>query len=308
MKSGFRLFFVLCALLVPVFQASAQQGPVLDTGSLRASMAYRVNLILSERGIGQADAITVDAITIEAVKPVTLGGMTLFAVKMSLHAEGVSSMFPQPEQMVLLTDASGSYQFGMVTDIATGDEAAMVQALELTRIAFPDHLAKPYVKGTGTKKVSIVTDPFCGYCRKAHALLMEQLAAIDTLSLIHFPLPSHLGANVAVWIMEYAREEAHELYPLVVDFAYTALRAPSGLNPIDAQREVVKQFLTKFPKLTSQSADAFFFYLKGKYEAQDMATRKELQRLQISGTPVVLIDGQTIQGYDPKAILNHLRK
>lgn len=306
MKSGIRSLVILAFLLMCVQPAYAE--PSLDRDSLRASMAHRVNLILADRGMGQTEAITLDAIRIDAVQPVVLKGMTFFAVKMSLHAGSAGGAFPQPEEMIILTDPTGSYQFGMVSDIATGDEAAMVQAAELTRFKFPENLAKPFVKGQGQKNVIMITDPFCPYCRQAYNYLMDQLKLIASFSLVHFPLPGHPGAETAAWIMEFAREEAKDLYRQIVDFAYSALRAPTGLNPIDSQRDIINQYLKKFPKLTTQPADLFYFYLKGKYEAPDLATRKELQRLRITGTPMVIIDGQVIQGFDQKEMHNRLHK
>jgi len=306
MKSVIRAFaFIGCLLML---SQTVHAQPSLNNDSLRASMAKRVNLILTERSGNQVPPIPIDAIKIDAVHPVTLGEMTLFAVKMSLNAGSASTLFPQSEEMVILTDPSGTYQLGMVTDIATGAEAAMVQASELTSIKFPKNLAKSFISGEGKRNVVMVTDPFCPYCRQAYAYLMGQRKRIDTLSLVHLPLPGHPGADTAAWIMEFAREEASDMYKQVVDFAYSELTAPSGMNPIDSQRHVIDQYLKRFPNLTSQPRDLFYFYLKGKYEPQDMATRKELQKLRINGTPAVIIDGQVIHGFDQKEIHTRLNK
>ena len=42
----------------------------------------------------------------------------------------------------------------------------------------------------------------------------------------------------------------------------------------------------------------FDFLLKGKYEAQSADTAAQLQRLQITGTPFILVDGQSVRGFD----------
>jgi glutaredoxin len=158
-----------------------------------------------------------------------------------------------------------------------------------------------------------VSDPFCPYCRQALEYLTSQLPRIANLKLVHLPLAMHPGAEAAAWIMEFAREEAADLYRQAVNFAYTDLQVPAGdngqaLHGDEAQKNVIKQFLGKFPQLTKQPLDAFLYYLKGKYEPQDLATRKTLQKLQISGTPVVIINGQPVHGFDRKEIGNRLNK
>jgi glutaredoxin len=311
MKASLRILAFLGCMMV-IFQPTAQAGQGLEEQALRAAVAKRVNLILIERG--QEAVIPVEAISIEKVQPVQVRDITLYAVKLSLRAGGnLNGIFSEPEEMIILTDESGTLQFGMVTDIATGYEAAMFQAADLTRMAFPDHLAKPYLTGQGNHEVTIVSDPFCPYCRQALEYLTSQLSRIANLKLVHLPLAMHPGAEAAVWIMEFAREEAADLYKLIVNFAYTDLQVPAGdngqaLHGDEAQKNVIKQFLGKFPQLAKQPLDAFLYYLKGKYEPQDLAARKILQKLQISGTPVVIIDGQPVHGFDQKEIGNRLNK
>ncbi len=313
MKKCARLFvFLGCLLVLSAGTAFAEQD--LDEGALRESVAARVNLILAERSPETSSPITVDAITVEQVQPVLVGKTPLYAVKVSLRAGGsAKEIFTEPEEMIILTDKSGTVQFGMVTAIATGDEAAMVQASSLTQVAFPSHLAKEFINGTGQKDVVIVTDPFCPYCRQALNFLSGKLSQIATLKLVHLPLAMHPGAEAAAWIMEFAREEAADFYRQVVGFAYDGLKAPAGEDGSpakgdDAQRDVIRQFLEKFPKLTILPLEPFLYYLKEKYEPQDHSTRQELRKLRITGTPVVVIDGQAIHGFDQKEIENRLNK
>ncbi|CAK7027338.1 MAG: hypothetical protein DELT_02628 [Desulfovibrio sp.] len=313
MKASFRVLALIgCMMLFSQTAAYAGQG--LDEHSLRASVTERVNQILMERGQGDGIIIPIEAVTIEKVQPVQVRDITLYAVKLSLKANGtVRGVFTEPEEMIVLTDETGTLQFGMVTDIATGDEVAMIQALSLTQMEFPAHLAKPFLTGTGAHDVTLVTDPFCPYCRQALDYLTAQLPLIANLKLAHLPLAMHPGADAAAWIMEFAREEAKDLYKQIVEFAYSALRTPTNsdgaaLRGDDAQKNVIQQFIRQFPKLTKQPLDAFLFYLKGKYEAQDLSTRRALQKLRISGTPVVIIDGQAVHGFDQKEIGNRLNK
>ena len=311
MKASLRvLAFFGCMMLFSQTAAFAGQG--LQEQTLRAAVTERVNMILIERG--QEAVIPIEAVSIELIQPVQVRHITLYAVKLSLKTSGsVNGVFTEPEEMIILTDGSGTLQFGMVTDIASGNEVAMVQALSLTRMAFPEHLAKPYLAGTGNHDVTLVTDPFCPYCRQALEYLTSQLPLIAQLKLVHLPLAMHPGAEAAAWVMEFAREEAKDLYKQVVNFAYTALMVPAdatgqSLHGEEAQKHVIKQFIGKFSKLTKQPLDAFTYYLKGKYEPQDLSTRKTLQKLRISGTPVVIIDGQPVHGFDQKEIGNRLNK
>lgn len=313
METSFRFLTLLgCMMLFSQTAAFASQG--LDELTLRAAVAERVNQILAERGQSHGDVITVDAITVEKVQPVQVREITLYAVKLNLKAGGsINGVFTEPEEMIILTDETGTVQFGMVTDIASGDEVAMVQAAALTQMEFPAHLAKPYLTGKGKRDVTLVTDPYCPYCRQALNYLVSQLSLIADLKLVHLPLAMHPGADAAAWIMEFAREEAKELYKQVVDFAYSGLQVPTGadgkaLHGDDALKNVIRQFLDQFPKLTKQPVDAFLYYLKGKYEPQDLSTRRILQKLRISGTPVVIIDGQTVHGFDQKEIQTRLSK
>ena len=310
MKASFLfLAFLGCMAL---FSHTASAAQEVDEQALRAAVTERVNMILAERG--QGSMIPVEAVTVEKVQPVQVRGISLYAVKLSLKASGsAKGIFPEPEEMVVLTDASGTVQFGMVTDIATGDDVAMVQAAALTRTEFPVHLAKPYLTGTGQKEVTLVTDPFCPYCRQALTFLTERLSRIANLKLVHLPLAMHPGAEAAAWVMEFAREEAKDLYQQVVGFAYSGLQTPAdadgtGLQGDAAQKHVIRQFIEQFPTLAKQPADAFLYYLKGKYEPQDISTRKILQKLRITGTPAVIIDGQAVHGFDPKELDARLGK
>lgn len=313
MKASLRvLAFFGCMMLFS--QTAVFAGEGLDELTLRAAIAERVNLILAERGQGQQGLVPVEAITVEKVQPVQVRDMALYAVKLRLNAGGaVNGVFTEPEEMIILTDVTGTVQFGMVTDIATGDEIAMVQAASLTSMAFPEHLAKPFLTGQGKRNVTVVSDPFCPYCRQAISFLTTQLPLIANLKLVHLPLAMHPGAEAAAWVMEFAREEVGNLYKQVVDFSYSALKTPTGsdgkgLSGDDAQKDVIKQFIRNFPTLTNQPLDAFLYYLKGKYEPQDLSTRRALQKLRISGTPVVIIDGQAVHGFDQKEISSRLKK
>lgn len=296
---------LLCALAAPALA----HNPTLDEANLRSSVASRINMMLSGQPDGSSRFIAPDDVRIDKTQPVSVQGITLYAVRILLapHA-AADSTASEPDEMVLLTDPSGSVQIGMVTDLKTGREIAMAQASELTRMDISSQLTHPILTGEGDKEVVFVSDPYCPYCRQAYSFLRNQLAHIRTLALVHLPLPMHPGADAAVWVMLYAQEQAKILHEDVVDFAYTALAVPeaAGASTEAAQKQVIGQFLARFPELSAQEPDSFYYFLKGKYEAENLTTAKALQKLRITGTPVVIIDGQPVHGFDQQAITTRL--
>lgn len=310
-----RNVFCLLALCVTLpfavpCTASVSLPPPLNEAALKASVLTRLNTLLVDQGRGDAaQKITADAIGIDKLQPVQVGAIELYAVKLSLRPEDPLVL---PETMTLLTDASGTMQFGMVADLATGQEAAMSQAADITRVDLPEHLPKVLSTGSGIHEVVLISDPFCPYCREAASYLLDNLHHIATLKLVHLPLPMHPGADAATWIMEYSRDaQDSNADPLaVMRYAYTGLQAPAQELSADvARKEVVAQFLTQFPALArgaqDKSPEALLYYLKGRYEAETVAAISALQRLQITGTPYMVVDGKPVRGFD-KSLLEKL--
>ena len=290
-------------MLFCVAPGLAGAAPQLNEEALRSAVISRLGRVLTENGQDAvARKLLSDNVRIDKLQPVRVGAVDLFAVRLSLHHPDASSL---PDTMTLLTDASGTIQFGMVADLATGQEAALSQATEITRIQLPDTLLKPLAVGTGTHDVIFVSDPFCPFCRQAASYLLESLDRIASLKIVHLPLPMHPGADAATWIMEYATErQSAGVDPLaVMRYAYAQLRIPAqGTSPDTARKDVVTQFLEQFPALAAgletSSPETFLYILKGKYEAQSADTAAQLQRLQITGTPFILVDGQSVRGFD----------
>lgn len=313
MRNVFCLW-ALCALVVCMGADRAAAAPQqLDEMGLRQNVAARISRVLVENG---QEAVTrklsPDNVRIDKYQPVRVGVVDLYAVQLSLYHPDGASRRDLPDRMTLLTDASGAVQFGMVADLSTGQEAALVQATEITRLSLPDTLAQPLATGTGSHDVVFVSDPFCPFCRQAASYLLESLDRIASLKIVHLPLPMHPGADAAAWAMEYARDQKDAgLDPLaVMRFAYGALKAPAqGTALDDARKEVVAQILLQFPALAvgleTPSAETLLYILKGRFEAQSAATAAQLQRLQITGTPFILVDGQPVRGFD-KARLDKL--
>lgn len=302
-----KVFAALCmagALAVPAF---AHQS-ALDEENLKSAVASRINMLLAGQPGGASRTVSSEDVRLDKKQPVSVQGIPLYAVRLLLtpRAQGKDTESP-PDEMVFLTDPTGTVQFGMVTDIKTGREIAMAQATDLTRISFPSHLAESFLAGQGKREVVFISDPFCPYCRQAYLFLKDQLSAISTLSLAHLPLPMHPGADAAVWMMKFAHETAPALHEAVVEFAYTALMPATAASLDESQKQVIAQFLKRFPELSGQQEpEAFYFYLKGKYEANTATAVKDLQKLRITGTPVVLIDGQPVHGFNKQEIAARL--
>ena len=303
MKKVLSLVLASCLFLLTATSASATVAS-LDQESLKRSVLSRIQSVIQARG-GVIANITPAVINIEKIQPVTVGAITLYAVKMTVHGAG-----EMPDEMVLLTDQTGQVQFGLVVDLATGEEKALAQARDVTSMRIDSSIESVYLKGSGTKTVQFVSDPFCGFCRQAFTLLEQQAGTIQTLSFIHWPLPMHPGADMAIWVMEYAKEHAPaDIFKAVVKFAYTELRSPVADSTKEPQEQVLEQFFNRFPELwRGQDRLSLAPQLKGMYQEKTVRIQSELQKLNITGTPLIIIDGAPINGFDRPEIIKQLNK
>ncbi|EGW43094.1 hypothetical protein HMPREF0178_03994, partial [Bilophila sp. 4_1_30] len=166
--------WALCAMLFCVAPGLAGAAPQLNEEALRSVVISRLGRVLTENGQDAvARKLLSDNVRIDKYQPVRVGVVDLYAVQLSLHHPDGSSQPNLPDRMTLLTDASGTIQFGMVADLATGQEAALSQATEITRLRLPDALPKQLATGTGSHDVIFVSDPFCPFCRQAASYLLE---------------------------------------------------------------------------------------------------------------------------------------
>ena len=303
MKKVLSLALASCLLLLTAISASASVAP-LDQEALKRSVLSRIQSVIQSRGGVIAD-ITPAVVNIEKIQPVTVGDVTLYAVKLTVRGAG-----EQPDEMVLLTERTGKAQFGLVVDLATGEEMALAQARDVTSMRVDSALESVYLEGTGTKTVQFVSDPFCGFCRQTFALLEQQAEAILSLSFIHWPLPMHPGADMAIWVMEYAKEHAPtDVFKAVVKFAYTSLRSPVADSSKGPQEQVLEQFFNRFPEFLSKlDISDFASLLKGQYQEKTVRIQSEMQQLGITGTPLIIIDGAPINGFDRPEIIKQLNK
>lgn len=119
--------------------------PGLNEQALKESIRARVGSILQDNG-KDASKLTLDAISIDKAEAVDVRGIKLYAVKLSL--QNPEQPDGQRDEMTLLTEPSGTIQFGMVSTIATGLEAALSQATEITKMELPERLSSPLLTRT----------------------------------------------------------------------------------------------------------------------------------------------------------------
>ena len=299
------LSFVLAGYLLLFSSICAfASTPSLNEEALKKSVLSRIQSVIQTNG-GIIANVTPAIISIEKIQPIPIGAITLYAVKMKIQGA-----YGQMDEMVIVTEQTGQAQFGLVLNLATGEEMPLSQAKDVTSLQIDNSLASLYMEGTGNKTVQFVSDPFCGFCRQAFALLEQQADAIRSLSFIHWPLPMHPGADMVIWLMEYAKENAPaELFQAVVKFAYTTLRAPAAIPGKDVQEQMLEQFLSRFPELFGKLDSATMAdFLKGKYQQKTIRIQSEMEKLGITGTPLIIVNGNPINGFDRAEIIKQLNK
>lgn len=295
-----KILFLLVAAVVGLLAMSVGTSSAvpLNEKMLRENMATRIASMIQRQSGGQADlkGFGPGNIKVLRAEPVKVApDVELNAVKLAItRSDGRS------DEMVLITDSSGTVQFNMVTDIKTGDEAVLSKTPALTKIDFPSGLSTKVAVGKGKHDVVFVSDPFCPFCRDAFKHLLGKLDQIRELKIAHLPLPMHPGAEAASWVMHYAHDQG--IVPFeVVKFAYEDLKpVEKGVDGKleGAQRAVVAQFVGKFPKLVgAQQLDAFFYFLKGKYEGVVVEGISQLAKMDFKSTPMIIIDGQVVSGF-----------
>lgn len=119
--------WALCAMLFCVAPGLAGAAPQLNEEALRSVVISRLGRVLTENGQDAvARKLLSDNVRIDKYQPVRVGVVDLYAVQLSLHHPDGSSQPNLPDRMTLLTDASGTIQFGMVADLADGARGCAV--------------------------------------------------------------------------------------------------------------------------------------------------------------------------------------
>jgi len=319
------LFVLAFAAVIPADALAA----VADTGPETAYRTSGVRASLDEAALKQAMAVYWSAAVnklppfkdgdpvalkpgdfrILAKVPVQKGPNVYFAVKLGLR-DAKSYYLAPPFPLSMVVDPTGTLFFSKVIDIARGEEAILKRAPSVTRAALPPDLHPATVKvGTGMADVTLISDPFCGFCRKGYAFASAHMDKILALRVFHHVLFEEKGSAVAAWMTEYARSRGADM-AAVYDFTYTELR-PAGqqasdegelfMSPEAVGEDILTQYQRKFPALfeeTGGDVPAMYRLLAGKYERETMENQDKLVKAQLTSTPVFVIDGEIVRGFD----------
>ncbi|MBU1247399.1 MAG: hypothetical protein KKB70_01770 [Proteobacteria bacterium] len=157
-------------------------------------------------------------------------------------------------------------------------------------------------RGEGDKDVLLISDPFCPFSRRAYDILTNEMDVTRTLSIAFLPLHVHPGAEGAAWVMQYALDNNLDA-AAVVQFGHRHLSLPETPDVIQANLEVVKQFLSFFPGLW-KSGDLASFYnaLSTMYASQIQQQIADLKQTNIISTPSVYVGTEGMNGLNSQML------
>lgn len=272
--------------------------------------AFRKNFVAGLAGRPNAPELTAESVRIEAAeKAAAFGGMDIYMVRGLLAPKG-----GQAQPFTMFVSADGKFYVSDIVELAKG-RSILKDARDKMRTADLKDFGHVVFHGSGKPVVIFVSDPFCPYCRGAFAYLMNKGAAYSDFRLVHFPLASHTGADIACSIMAWAAKNDADHLSDYVRFAYTDLPLPkvadkSKENLEKAWDEVADAFLKRFPKLSALGKDgrAIADALADSPYAEEVAA--DIARaagMEIDGTPIIFVGGVRVDGFD-EAQLNQLLK
>lgn len=288
----------------------------LDEKQLRENTLTRLKNTIKEQNPNAVglEMLTGDNITIKQKTPIRVGNTELWMVK--IEFQGLPTTGPDDAKnidMTMTVDPTGTYQFADITHIEKASSMFGRARRALSKVEVPVNTGTPLWKGTGSTEAIFISDPFCPFCRKEYVFLKENKAKIGSVKILHLPMPElHPTAKITSAILVYAKDKLPaEKFVEAVDFAYTDLNAGQENNKATLQQQelaIVEQFIKKFPELKgTQETEAFFYYIKGKYVAVvDEEAMKISKLFNVRGTPVTIIDGVSIRGFNKTEIIDAL--
>ena len=168
--------------------------------------------------------------------------------------------------------------------------------------------ACPVLSGQGAHDVVMVSDPFCPFCRRSMRLVMRKKADVKTFSLILHPLAFHPGADTACRILAHVRDTRPDKLLAAIIFAHGGLKIPQTSDQEQADKNVIRSFMKKFPWLTHDSLEEFAVNLHENYAESVAATMHKARENGVTSIPVVLVDDNIVVGYRPKQLGSFLKK
>lgn len=283
----------------------------LDEENLKANIKSRMKGLINDPGFQQ---FTQENVTITDKIPVKVKNMDFYVVRVGMKN------LPQLEKddaknltIDLIVDPSGTYQIFDIFKVDGSGSVFSDAQREISKIKMPTEIGTTLFEGDGKAEVIFVSDPFCSYCREEYKFLKINQKKAKRIKMFHMPIPQlHPTALIASAFMEYASENFEpSRFREVVDFAYSDLQPQSeefaslmesnaGQPITGMEKDVVRQFLKKFPEaLGNLDEETFFYLLKGKYAAKVTDGIESLKpTVNVQGTPVTIVDGYVIRGFN----------
>lgn len=255
-----------------------------------------------------AKKLTVKDLEFDKVVESQMGDISIYGVLLTVKPIGQTQPF--------IVDKSGRYIIAQAYDVKTKEDAmnpinkefapffakkaAKRMKAEIKKAKankMKADIGSVIVKGEGDHVLSLVSDPFCPYCRKAWNLVRQsQMAKIKELRLMHFPLDMHPGAKLASMAMLWAEKNMHADVAKVVDFAYSELQPTR--DPKKANEFVAEQFMNKFAKFKALGATPadVVAALSTAVGADMNAEIAAAKKMGITGTPAIYVDRIPVAG------------
>ncbi|MCA1742586.1 MAG: DsbA family protein [Desulfonatronovibrio sp.] len=292
------IIFLMAGLVFfpSMLMAGLQEEDLLD------NVHKRFQTIVVERG-GEPDSISRQDMTIEKKIPfdVKISGkdLTMFAVKISLTDASTG----QKQNVNLIVDETGSVQLdGAFAELSTGLTLHQEALDELERIEGDPDVGDLLFKGSGDAQVLFLSDPFCPYCRQGYTYLLDQKDKIDQLKIAHFPINPDSGALALTFLM--MEFKGQDNYSEVVDFAYMIdMKELSG----NRNHQVISMFNQEFGVFEDEP-EKVFADLEERH--MDVLTEEmnKMQSLGLTGTPVFIVNGVMVSGFNKARIDQLLEK
>jgi glutaredoxin len=275
----------------------------LNVAKLKTNLEKRVKRVLADSDKNPPE------IRINRTVPaeVSIAGSTvhLFAVNISFLEQNGKK---PAREMTLLVDPAGELEFSELSLIATGDNPAR-KALDLAaKKDVPPGLGDLVFQGNGTAEVLMVSDPFCPYCRLGFRYLKDKKQAIKQLRMLQLPFASHPGARASVLGLFAAASHPGTSFSRAADFAYNTLSPPEKKDKSRANEFILSQFSREFPEAFPSDSQKALKNIQARFETKMKGQIREAEKLGVSATPTIFINGIPVRGFTPEKIDRLLKK
>lgn len=289
------VMLVLGASYATVLAADTSGGARLDEHAVRANLSQW----MAKQENASPGAME-SRIVIERVVPVQGGPLPLFAVRLLLHPpQGVEGA---PKSGVMVFDASGTYRFSGLNELATGADLIHAARTEAMRYALPADFGRKLADFGGTHEVVLVSDPFCPHCRKLWVELKKYRPRIGVMRLVHLPLVGREGSEALGWGVDHAIAKGMDAVA-VAEYIMGGIEQPGGglFQGMDAAVGALEVLFEKYPEFRQQlgAPEAAWELLRAQYGPVDGKDRQRCWRMGLGAVPAVFVDGVLVRGYNP---------